>query len=151
MLPEVCVTLHGVAGRDHVAREEYLRSHVDRVVIPSLCTVCATAIATAGERALVLLLFFETPDTYSRRVMDSESGSTPTTSQFAQLMEAISASQERMDSKLAEFRDELQKSQEDAASKALKRVCHERPYSFRRKGNEEQATFNERVEEAGCG
>ena len=90
---------------------------MDRVVIPSLCTVCATAIATAGERAFVLLLFFATPDAYSRRVMDSESGSTATTSQFAQLMEAISASQERMDSKLAEFRDELQKSQEDAASK----------------------------------
>ena len=39
------MTLHGVAGRDHVAHEEYLRSHVDRGVIPSLCTVCATAIA----------------------------------------------------------------------------------------------------------
>ena len=93
--------------------------------------------------------FFATPDAYSRRVIESKSGSTsttPTTSQFAQLMEAIGASQERMDSKLAGFRDELQKSQEDAASKALKWVRHERPYSFCCKGNEEQATFNEWVE-----
>ena len=57
MLPEVCVTLHGVAGRDHVAREEYLRSHVDRVVIPSLCTVCATAIAPPSPPPLLRYLF----------------------------------------------------------------------------------------------
>ena len=67
--------------------------------------------------------------------------------QFAQLMAAIHASQERIEYKFAEFRAEMKQGQEDAAAKALKRVRHDKPYAFRRKGNEEQASFNEKVEE----
>jgi len=37
--------------------------------------------------------------------------------------------------------------QEDAATKAVKKVRHERPYNFKRKGNEEQAGFNEKLED----
>ena len=58
--------------------------------------------------------------------------------QFTQLIAAIHASQERIDYNFVEFRAEMKQGQEDAAAKALK---------FRRKGNEEQATFNEKVEE----
>ena len=68
--------------------------------------------------------------------------------QFAQLMAAIQASQERFDNKFAEFRAEVRQGQEDAAAKAVKKVRHEKPYSFKRKGNEEQAGFNEKVEDA---
>ena len=71
----------------------------------------------------------------------------PTSEQFAQLLEAIQANQTRMDEKLEEFRAELQQGQEEAASKALKRVRREKAYVFKRKGNKEQAAFNERVEE----
>ena len=70
-----------------------------------------------------------------------------TDDQFGQLMAAIHSSQERIDHKLAEFRAEVKQGQEDAAAKALKRVRHDKPYSFRRKGNEEQSSFNEKVEE----
>ena len=63
-------------------------------------------------------------------------------------MAAIHASQERIDYKFAEFRAEMKQGQEDAAAKVLKRVRHDKPYVFRRKGNEEQASFNEKVEEA---
>ena len=70
-----------------------------------------------------------------------------TDDQFGQLMAAIRSSQERIDHKLAEFRAEVKQGQEDAAAKALKRVRHDKPYSFRRKGNEEQSSFNEKVEE----
>ena len=41
----------------------------------------------------------------------------------------------------------MSRGQEEAATKALKRVRHKKPYEFRRKGNEEQATFNSRVDE----
>ena len=67
--------------------------------------------------------------------------------QFAQLMAAIQASQERFDNKFAEFRAEVRQGQ-DAAAKAVKKVRHKKPYSFKRKGNEEQAGFNEKVEDA---
>ena len=67
--------------------------------------------------------------------------------QFAQLMAAIQASQQRFDNKFAEFRVEVRQGQEDAAAKAVKKVRHEGPYSFKRKGNEEQAGFNEKVED----
>lgn len=67
--------------------------------------------------------------------------------QFAQLMGAIGASQTRMDDKFAEFQAEVRRGQEDAAAKALKRVRYEKPYEYRRKGNEEQATFNAKLDE----
>ena len=72
----------------------------------------------------------------------SESSSIAVTNnQFAQLMAAIHASQERIDYKLAVFRAEVKQGQEAAATKALKRVRHDKPYSFRRKGNEEQTVL----------
>ena len=67
--------------------------------------------------------------------------------QFSQLMAAIHASQNRIDHKFKEFRAEMKQGQEDAAAKGLKRVRHNKPHTFRRKGNEEQANFNEKVEE----
>ena len=73
---------------------------------------------------------------------------TSTSAQFAQLLEVIQANQVRTDERLEQFRAELQHGQEEAACKALKRVRVEKPFSFRRKGNEEQAVFNDRVEEA---
>ncbi len=35
-----------------------------------------------------------------------------------------------------------------SATAALKRAKHDKPYSFKKKGNEEQATFNARIDEA---
>ncbi len=67
--------------------------------------------------------------------------------QFAALMTAIQATQDRVDGQFTSFREEVRQGQEDAATKALKRVRHEKAYAFKRKGNEEQATFNSRVEE----
>ena len=62
--------------------------------------------------------------------------------------EAIQTSQNRIDQKFIDFRSEVQRSQEDAAAKALKRVRHEKPYAWRKKGHEEQYSFNSRVKEA---
>ena len=67
--------------------------------------------------------------------------------QFAQLMGAITESQSRMEEKLVEFRSEMWQGQEDAAAKALKRARYEKPYAFKRKGNEEQAAFNAKLDE----
>ena len=67
--------------------------------------------------------------------------------QFAQLMEAIQASQDRVDSKLAEFCTEVRQSQEDAVMKAVKRVCSECQFVYKRKGNKEQVTFIAKVED----
>ena len=52
-----------------------------------------------------------------------------------------------MERRFTEFRDEVRQGQEDAAAKALKRARLEKPYTFRRKGNEEQAVFNGRLDE----
>ena len=62
-------------------------------------------------------------------------------------MDAIHASEERLDSKLAEFRTEVREGQEQAATTALKRVRRDKPYNFKRKGNEEQAAVNTRLDE----
>ncbi len=45
-----------------------------------------------------------------------------------------------------EFRTEVCQGQEDAAAKALQRVRHDKPYSFKCKGNEEQATLNSKAD-----
>ena len=65
--------------------------------------------------------------------------------QFALLM---GASQTRMEERFAEFRAEITLGQEDAAAKALKQARYEKPYEYKRKGNQEQAAFNAKVDEA---
>ena len=72
----------------------------------------------------------------------------PTADHFSQLMTAITASQSVVDAKLQQFRVEIRQGQEEAATKAVKRTRYEKPYTFRKRGNEEQATFNAKVEEA---
>ena len=69
--------------------------------------------------------------------------------QFAKLMDAIQASQARMDTKLAEFQNQVCRSQDEAAAKAVKksRSAAEAPYQYK-KGNEAQAKFNAEVEDA---
>ena len=67
--------------------------------------------------------------------------------QFTQLMEAITASQRHMDAKFTEFQVEIWQGQEDAA-KALKRAKYKKPYTYPKKGNEEQAVINSEVDEA---
>ena len=64
------------------------------------------------------------------------------------ILNEIRESQRKLSSKFVQFRDEIKRGQEDAAEKALKRVRREKPYVYKRKGNEEQANFNEKVEEA---
>ena len=68
--------------------------------------------------------------------------------QFSQLLSAIKESHTRFNAKLNNFREEIRQYQEEAATKALKRARHEKPYQFKRKGNEEQAAFNAQVDEA---
>ena len=51
--------------------------------------------------------------------------------QFALLMEAIASSQMQMEDKFTKFQAEVRQGQEDAAAKALKRACYNRPYVFR--------------------
>ena len=79
--------------------------------------------------------------------MATEDGAGPSNDQFAQLLSAIQANQQRVDDQLSEMRAEMRSSQEDAAAKALKHVRHEKPYAYKKKGNEEQAAFNEAVQE----
>jgi hypothetical protein len=52
-----------------------------------------------------------------------------------------------MEERFEEFRTEVRQGQEDAAAKALKRAKYEKPYTYKRKGNEEQATFNAKLDE----
>ena len=69
--------------------------------------------------------------------------------QFAKLMDAIQASQARMDTKLADFQYQVCRSQDEAAAKAVKKSrSAEAPYQYKKKGNEAQAKFNSEVEDA---
>ena len=63
------------------------------------------------------------------------------------ILKEIRESQIKLNSKFAQFCDEIKRGQEDAAEKALKRVRREKPYVYKQKGNEEQANFNDKVEE----
>ena len=78
---------------------------------------------------------------------EAERGVPISSDQFAQLMGAITESHSRMEEKLGEFRTEVRQGQEEAAAKALKCARYEKPYAFKRKGNEEQAEFNAKVDE----
>ena len=116
----------------------YIFSHVCDKVIPSLCTPShylhcpfalptvvvdpvfdrhLTAVYSRCVRASVLLV-------YADLCMMSTDGDPPmavSSDQFAQLMAAIQASQERFDNKFAEFCAEVRHGQEDAAANAVKK------------------------------
>ena len=47
-----------------------------------------------------------------------------------------------------EFCDKIRQGQENAAAEALKWARYDKPYVFRKRGNEEQANFNAKVDEA---
>ena len=63
--------------------------------------------------------------------------------EMAAMLREIRESQRRLDTKLVQ----VLKGQEDAAAKELKRVRREKINTYRRNGNEEQAMFNEKVED----
>ena len=72
-----------------------------------------------------------------------------TNEQFSKLMEAIQSTQSSLDDKLADFKAQVCQSQEEAAAKAVKRSkAAEKPYVFKKKGNEAQAKFNSEVEDS---
>ena len=64
-------------------------------------------------------------------------------SAMSAILQEIIDSQKMLDEKFAQFRNKAG----DAAEKAIKRVRHEKPHVYKWKGNEEQASFNNRVEE----
>ena len=68
-----------------------------------------------------------------------------TNDQFQQLLSAISSTQQKMEDRLCSFRQELVSSQEESTVKALKRARYDKALTFRKKGNEEQHKFNERL------
>ena len=66
-----------------------------------------------------------------------------TNEHFAKLMEAIQATQSRLDNKLAEFKAELSESQERAATSAARKVqAKQDSFVFKKKSHEEQHKAN---------
>ena len=65
---------------------------------------------------------------------------------LAQLMEVIKLSHTWTEEKIAQFQSEVRLSQEEAAAKVLKRVWYEKPYSYKKKGNEAKALFNSKLD-----
>ena len=78
----------------------------------------------------------------------SQSSTDPSNAQFATLLAAIKQSETRLDQKLVAFRSDLKEAQEEAATKAANRVRRDKPYAYEKKAHEEQATLNEKVQEA---
>ena len=56
-------------------------------------------------------------------------------------------SRRRLDNKLADFKADVRQAQDDAAAKAVSRVRHEKSYPYKKKSHEEQARFNNEVEQ----
>ena len=52
-----------------------------------------------------------------------------------------------MDNKLADFKADVRQAQDNAAAKAVSRVRHEKSYPYKKKSHEEQARFNNEVEQ----
>ena len=68
-------------------------------------------------------------------------------SQFSSILAAIKQSEMKLDQKFADFRADMQDAQEEAATKAANRVRRDKPYDCKRKSHEEQASFNEKVQD----
>ena len=77
--------------------------------------------------------------------MAADDATGPSGDQYAQLLTAIQANRQRMDDQLEGMRAEVRLSQEDTTVKGVKRVQRDKPYAYRKKGNEEQAASIKRV------
>ena len=79
------------------------------------------------------------------------SGSTETSAisseQMSLLLTAINSSKKVVDRQIAEFRREIQKSNEEVSQKLSKKLKTGRSLDFKRKGNEKQYIFNEEVDD----
>ena len=53
-----------------------------------------------------------------------------------------------MNQKFTDFKAEMKGAQEEAVAKAASRVQREKPYDYKKKAHEEQAIFNEKVQDA---
>ena len=73
--------------------------------------------------------------------------STGGSEQFNHLMESIESTRTQLEQKLAEFKAEVRNGQEKAAASAVHKVRQETPYTFKRKGNQEQFRANQRIDE----
>ena len=124
---------------------EYLFFHVFPKCLPHRRQLLpTTATVTSGSTTGTLL--------------SSGSGVTPlgthspadiSADRFAQLMAAITGTQTRLDSKLAEFKKEIAESQERAATSAARKVqANKDTYIFKKKSHEEQYKANSNIDEA---
>ena len=68
-------------------------------------------------------------------------------SRFASLLSAIKESERRLDNKLADFKADVRQAQDEAATKAVSKMRHDKPYEYKKESHEEQARFNAQVEE----
>ena len=68
-------------------------------------------------------------------------------SQFTSLLSAIQQSETRLEQKFADFKSDIKEAQEEAATKAANRVRRDKPYGYKKKGHEEQAAFNDGVQD----
>ena len=89
-----------------------------------------------------------TPNVTARVLQQTRVTAELLSSQFTSLLAAIQQSETRLDQKLSEFKTEMKGAQEEAAAKAASRVRLEKPYEYKRKAHEEQATFNTKIQEA---
>jgi exonuclease VII large subunit len=62
-------------------------------------------------------------------------------------LSAIKESERRLDNKLADFKADVRQAQDEAATKAVSKMRHDKPYEYKKKSHEEQARFNAQVEE----
>ena len=68
-------------------------------------------------------------------------------SQVASLLSAIQQSERHLDNKLADFKADVRQAHDEAATKAVSKMRHDKPYEYKKKSHEEQARFNAQVEE----
>ena len=68
--------------------------------------------------------------------------------QFTTLLVAIQQFETWMEQRFSAFKDKLKVAKEKAAAKAASCIRREKPYEFKKKAHEEQATFNDTIKEA---
>ena len=66
---------------------------------------------------------------------------------FASLLSAVQELERRLDNKLADFKADVRQAQDEAATKVVSKMWHDKPYEYKKKSHEEQARFNAQVEE----
>ena len=109
------------------------------------CSILRCFVISAGYILFVVMSTEEKLDSLIKSVEKLAEQQTANQRALDANQRTLDANQRAIDERLTKFEDDVTRAQEDATERAIKRARRERPMEFKKKGHQEQFSFNAEV------